>query len=171
MQIPSKKLKQRLLKCKKKSREEGLDMSLYKKLLVAGATMMASLTLTGYLGSGVSASVDDGSIASSRISYKQAKKKNKDGKVYKLAFFESRTTYDDEHLYYTIGYYSHGKIAYKNVSTKFSSDAFAEIIQADLDTPYVVETYGRWYIHRPPYSQMYNSPDTNISGKVSDKSE
>ena len=147
-------------------------MDLYKKLLVVGVSMMAGFLLNSSLNSGVSASIaNDNSIASSRISYQKSKKENKHNKVYKLAFFESRTTYDDEHLYYTIGYYSHGKVAYKNVSTKWTSDQFIEVIQADLDTPYVVETYGRWYIHRPPYSQMYNSPDTNISGKVSDKSE
>lgn len=146
-------------------------MGLYKKLLVVGVTVMASLTLNSYLDSGVSASVDDSSIASSRISYQKAKKENKHNKVYKLAFFESRTTYDDEHLYYTIGYYSHGKIAYRNVSTKWTSDQFVEVIQADLDTPYVVKTGSGWYIHRPPYSTIYNSQDTNISGKVSDKSE
>lgn len=146
-------------------------MGLHKKLLVVGVTVMASLTLNSYLDSGVSASVDDSSIASSRISYQKAKKENKHNKVYKLAFFESRTTYDDEHLYYTIGYYSHGKIAYRNVSTKWTSDQFVEVIQADLDTPYVVKTGRGWYIHRPPYSTIYNSQDTNISGEVSDKSE
>lgn len=146
-------------------------MGLHKKLLVVGVTVMANLTLNSYLDSGVSASVDDSSIASSRISYQKAKKENKHNKVYKLAFFESRTTYDDEHLYYTIGYYSHGKIAYRNVSTKWTSDQFVEVIQADLDTPYVVKTGRGWYIHRPPYSTIYNSQDTNISGKVSDKSE
>ncbi|WP_263850687.1 hypothetical protein [Ligilactobacillus salivarius] len=41
MQIPSKKLKQKLQKCKKINKKEVLDMSLYKKLLVAGAAMMA----------------------------------------------------------------------------------------------------------------------------------
>ena len=92
-------------------------------------------------------------------------------KVYKLAFFENRTTHDSDNLYYTIGYYLHGKIAYKNVSTETFGDKFAEVIQADLDTPYVVKTDNGWYIHRPPYSQMYNSQDTSISGKVSDKSE
>ena len=112
-------------------------MNLYKKWLVIGTTIMTGIILTGYLGSGASASVDDGSVASSRISYQKAKKENKHNKVYKLAFFESRTTYDDEHLYYTIGYYSHGKVAYKNVSTKLTSDQFVEVIQADLDTPYV----------------------------------
>lgn len=146
-------------------------MDLYKKLLVVGVSMMAGFLLNGYLGSGVSASVDDGSVASSRISYQKAKKENKHNKVYKLAFFESRTTYDDEHLYYTIGYYSHGKVAYKNVSTKWTSDQFVEVIQADLDTPYVVKTDRGWYIHRPPYSTLYNSQESNISGKVSDKSE
>lgn len=148
-------------------------MSLYKKLLVAGAAMMAGLTLNGYLGSGASANItSDNSIASSRISYKKAKKENKHNKVYKLAFLENRTTYyDDEDLFYTIGYYSHGKIAYKNVSTRFSSDRFVEVIQADLDTPYVVKTDYGWYIHRPPYSTMYNSPEANINGEVSDKSE
>lgn len=171
MQIPSKKLKLKLQKCKKKSKEEGLDMSLYKKLLVAGAAMMAGVTLTGCLDSGVSANSDPDTIASSRLSYKEAKKENTHSKVYKLAFFENRTTHDSDNLYYTIGYYSHGKIAYKNVSTETFGDKFAEVIQADLDTPYVVKTDNGWYIHRPPYSTMYNSPDANISGKVSDKSE
>lgn len=171
MLIPSKKLKQKLLKCRKKSRKEGLNMSLYKKLLVAGITMMAGVTLTGCLDSGVSANSDPDTIASSRLSYQKAKKENTHSKVYKLAFFENRTTHDSDNLYYTIGYYSHGKIAYKNVSTETFGDKFAEVIQADLDTPYVVKTDNGWYIHRPPYSTMYNSPDVNISGKVSDKSE
>lgn len=147
-------------------------MDLYKKLLVVGVSMMAGFLLNSSLNSGVSASIaNDNSIASSRISYQKSKKENKHNKVYKLAFFESRTTYDDENLYYTIGYYSHGKVAYKNVSTKWTSDQFVEVIQADLDTPYVVKTGRGWYIHRPPYSTVYNSQDTNISGKVSDKSE
>ena len=147
-------------------------MDLYKKLLVVGVSMMAGFLLNSSLNSGVSASIaNDNSIASSRISYQKSKKENKHNKVYKLAFFESRTTYDDEHLYYTIGYYSHGKVAYKNVSTKWTSDQFVEVIQADLDTPYFVKTGRGWYIHRPPYSTVYNSQDTNISGKVSDKSE
>ncbi|MYY65506.1 hypothetical protein FYL25_08915 [Lactobacillus salivarius] len=147
-------------------------MDLYKKLLVVGVSMMAGFLLNSSLNSGVSASItNDNSIASSRISYQKAKKENKHNKVYKLAFFESRTTYDDEHLYYTIGYYSHGKVAYKNVSTKWTSDQFIEVIQADLDTPYVVKTDQGWYIHRPPYSMLYNSQEANISGKVSDKSE
>ena len=147
-------------------------MDLYKKLLVVGVSMMAGFLLNSSLNSGVSASIaNDNSIASSRISYQKSKKENKHNKVYKLAFFESRTTYDDEHLYYTIGYYSHGKVAYKNVSTKWTSDQFVEVIQADLDTPYVVKTGRGWYIHRPPYSTVYNYQDTNISGKVSDKSE
>lgn len=147
-------------------------MDLYKNLLVVGVSMMAGFLLNSSLNSGVSASIaNDNSIASSRISYQKSKKENKHNKVYKLAFFESRTTYDDEHLYYTIGYYSHGKVAYKNVSTKWTSDQFVEVIQADLDTPYVVKTGRGWYIHRPPYSTVYNSQDTNISGKVSDKSE
>ena len=147
-------------------------MDLYKKLLVVGVSMMAGFLLNSSLNSGVSASIaNDNSIASSRISYQKSKKENKHNKVYKLAFFESRTTYDDEHLYYTIGYYSHGKVAYKNVSTKWTSDQFVEVIQADLDPPYVVKTGRGWYIHRPPYSTVYNSQDTNISGKVSDKSE
>lgn len=145
-------------------------MDLYKKLLVVGVSMMAGFLLNNSLDSGVSASSSD-EIAKSRISYQKSKKENKPNKVYKLAFFESRTTYDDEHLYYTIGYYSHGKIAYKNVSTKWTSDQFVEVIQADLDTPYVVKTGRGWYIHRPPYSTIYNSQDTNISGEVSDKSE
>ena len=76
MLIPSKKLKQKLLKCRKKSRKEGLNMSLYKKLLVAGITMMAGVTLTGCLDSGVSANSDPDTIASSRLSYQKAKKEN-----------------------------------------------------------------------------------------------
>ena len=76
MQIPSKKLKLKLLKCRKKSRKEGLNMSLYKKLLVDGITMMAGVTLTGCLDSGVSANSDPDTIASSRLSYQKAKKEN-----------------------------------------------------------------------------------------------
>ena len=76
MQIPSKKLKLKLLKCRKKSRKEGLNMSLYKKLLVAGITMMAGVMLTGCLDSGVSANSDPDTIASSRLSYQKAKKEN-----------------------------------------------------------------------------------------------
>lgn len=51
-------------------------MSLYKKLLVAGITMMAGVTLTGCLDSGVSANSDPDTIASSRLSYQKAKKEN-----------------------------------------------------------------------------------------------
>ena len=76
MLILSKKLKQKLLKYRKKSRKEGLNMSLYKKLLVAGITMMAGVTLTGCLDSGVSANSDPDTIASSRLSYQKAKKEN-----------------------------------------------------------------------------------------------
>ena len=75
-------------------------MSLYKKLLVAGITMMAGVTLTGCLDSGVSANSDPDTIASSRLSYQKAKKENTHSKVYKLAFFESRTTHDSYNLYY-----------------------------------------------------------------------
>lgn len=51
-------------------------MSLYKKLLVAGITMMAGVTLTGCLDSGVSANSNPDTIASSRLSYQKAKKEN-----------------------------------------------------------------------------------------------
>lgn len=51
-------------------------MSLYKKLLVDGITMMAGVTLTGCLDSGVSANSDPDTIASSRLSYQKAKKEN-----------------------------------------------------------------------------------------------
>lgn len=164
MLIPSKKLKQKLQKCKKISKEEGLNMSLYKKLLVAGVAMMAGLVLT-------SCSTDDESdnTANQKISYESAlKNKNKDDRVYKLAFFENKADDDINNQYFSLGYYKNGKLIQKELS---SYDKYSEVVDPALQTPYVViDDYGKYHVHRPPYS-MYNSPEANINGEVSDKSE
>ena len=164
MLILSKKLKQKLLKCRKKSRKEGLNMSLYKKLLVAGITMMAGLVLTA-------CSTDDESdnTANQKISYESAlKNKNKDDRVYKLAFFENKADDDINNQYFSLGYYKNGKLIQKELS---SYDKYSEVVDPALQTPYVViDDYGKYHVHRPPYS-MYNSPEANINGEVSDKSE
>ena len=164
MLILSKKLKQKLLKCRKKSRKEGLNMSLYKKLLVAGITMMAGLVLTA-------CSTDDESdnTANQKISYESAlKNKNKDDRVYKLAFFENKADDDINNQYFSLGYYKNGKLIQKELS---SYDKYSEVVDPALQTPYVViDDYGKYHVHRPPYS-MYNSPEANINGEVSDKSD
>lgn len=164
MLIPSKKLKQKLQKCKKISKEEGLNMSLYKKLLVAGVAMMAGLVLT-------SCSTDDESdnTANQKISYESAlKNKDKDDRVYKLAFFENKADDDINNQYFSLGYYKNGKLIQKELS---SYDKYSEVVDPALQTPYVViDDYGKYHVHRPPYS-MYNSPEANINGEVSDKSE
>lgn len=164
MLILSKKLKQKLLKCRKKSRKEGLNMSLYKKLLVAGITMMAGLVLTA-------CSTDDESdnTANQKISYESAlKNKDKDDRVYKLAFFENKADDDINNQYFSLGYYKNGKLIQKELS---SYDKYSEVVDPALQTPYVlIDDYGKYHVHRPPYS-MYNSPEANINGEVSDKSE
>ncbi|MDF4188265.1 hypothetical protein PV941_04150 [Ligilactobacillus salivarius] len=164
MQIPSKKLKQKLLKCKKKSKEEGLDMSLYKKLLVAGVAMMAGVVLTA-----CSADDESDNTANQKISYESAlKNKDKDDRVYKLAFFENKADDDIHNQYFSLGYYKNGKLIQKELD---SYDNYSEVIDPALQIPYVViDDSGEYHVHRPPYS-MYNSPETNISGKVSEKSE
>ena len=164
MLIPSKKLKQKLQKCKKISKEEGLNMSLYKKLLVAGVAMMAGLVLT-------SCSTDDESdnTANQKISYESAlKNKDKDDRVYKLAFFENKADDDIHNQYFSLGYYKNGKLIQKELD---SYDKYSEVVDPALQIPYVViDDSGEYHVHRPPYS-MYNSPEANINGEVSDKSE
>ena len=164
MLIPSKKLKQKLQKCKKISKEEGLNMSLYKKLLVAGVAMMAGLVLTA-------CSNDDESdnTANQKISYESAlKNKDKDDRVYKLAFFENKADDDIHNQYFSLGYYKNGKLIQKELD---SYDKYSEVVDPALQIPYVViDDSGEYHVHRPPYS-MYNSPETNINGEVSDKSE
>ena len=141
-----------------------LEMSLYKKLLVAGVAMMAGLVLTA-------CSNDDESdnTANQKISYESAlKNKNKDDRVYKLAFFENKADDDINNQYFSLGYYKNGKLIQKELS---SYDKYSEVVDPALQTPYVViDDYGKYHVHRPPYS-MYNSPEANINGEVSDKSD
>lgn len=164
MLILSKKLKQKLLKCKKKSKEEGLDMSLYKKLLTVGTIIMTGFVLTA-----CSADDESDNTANQKISYESAlKNKDKDDRVYKLAFFENKADDDIKNQYFSLGYYKNGKLIQKELD---SYDNYSEVIDPALQIPYVViDDYGEYHVHRPPYS-MYNSPETNISGEVSDKSE
>ena len=139
-------------------------MSLYKKLLVAGVAMMAGVVLTA-----CSADDESDNTANQKISYESAlKNKDKDDRVYKLAFFENKADDDIHNQYFSLGYYKNGKLIQKELD---SYDNYSEVIDPALQIPYVViDDSGEYHVHRPPYS-MYNSPETNISGKVSEKSE
>lgn len=110
-----------------------------------------------------------GIFATHHLSYEQmvAKcKSKKEGRVYKLAYFENRATSDEDSQYFSLGYYKKGKMVSKGLS---SLDFFKEIIDPNLKTPYVVKDGETYYIHRPPYS-LYNQDELQIGGKVSGKS-
>lgn len=141
-----------------------LKMSLYKKLLVAGVAMMAGIVLTA-----CSADDESDNTANQKISYESAlKNKDKDDRVYKLAFFENKADDDIHNQYFSLGYYKNGKLIQKELD---SYDKYSEVVDPALQIPYVViDDSGEYHVHRPPYS-MYNSPETNINGEVSDKSE
>lgn len=90
----------------------------------------------------------------------------KEGQVYKLAYFENRANDDIDNQYFSLGYYKNGKIISKDLST---GNSFKEIIDPNIKTPYVVKYGEIYYIHRPPYS-LYNQDELKIEGKVNDKS-
>lgn len=118
------------------------------------------------------ASLNENEMAKARWTYAKQKRKNHHAHVWKLAYFEPYSTDDDETSYYTIGWWVKGKVHQTDVDSH-SLDSFREVIDANLDTPYVVKTSGghsTWYIHRPPYSTLYNAPDSGINGKVVEKS-
>lgn len=136
--------------------------------LIAGAFVGLSLTAlsTPLI---AHASMDANDMAKARWTYATQKRKNHHAHVWKLAYFEPYTTDDDNTSYYTIGWWSKGKVHQTDVDSR-SFDSFREVIDANLDTPYVVKVDKAWYIHRPPYSTLYNAPDSGINGKVSEKS-
>lgn len=112
---------------------------------------------------------EKGVFATHRLSYEKMVAKcqsKKEGRVYKLAYFENRATSDIHRQYFSLGYYKNGKIISKGLS---SVDFFREIIDPNLKTPYVVKDGVAYYIHRPPYS-LYNQDELQIEGKVNDKS-
>lgn len=109
--------------------------------------------------------------SAAKITYQQARN---DSKAYKLAFFENRITNSARTQYFTLGYYKGHKLVQKNLASDWMdkdgdvnhNNYFQEIIDPKLNTPYVVIKDGKYYIHRPPYSQ-YNQP--LIKGKVTEK--
>lgn len=106
-----------------------------------------------------------------RMSYETAKKQS--GKTYKLAFLENRASNDSDDAYYTLGYYSGGKIKTVNFDTS-EANSFIEVIDPNLKTPFVqIKTHKHemgvaYYIHRPPYN-MYNQP--TMKGHVTAKQD
>lgn len=137
--------------------------------LIAGALVGFSLTSlsTPLL---AHASLDENTMAKARWTYAKQKRQNHHAHVWKLAYFEPYSTDQDDTSYYTIGWWVKGKVHQTDVDSR-SFDQFREVIDANLDTPYVVRTSkGDWYIHRPPYSTLYNAPNSGIDGKVVEKS-
>lgn len=116
----------------------------------------------------------DSSNGRTKLSYRQAKKRWKH--VHKLAFFENESSDSTDTTYYALGYYVHGKLYQYTLDS--NNDAWQEIVDPNLKTPYVVinnndnnnnRAFGRdtvIAIHRPPYN-MYNQPA--VSGKVTAK--
>lgn len=137
------------------------------RLLIAGAFVGFSLAgLTTPLIAHASLAEND--MARARWTYATQKRKNHHSHVWKLAYFEPYVTDNNDNSYYTIGWWVKGKVHQTDVN---SLDNFREVIDANLDTPYVVKTSrGGWYIHRPPYNTLYNAPNSGIDGKVSEKS-
>lgn len=138
--------------------------NLYKKLLIVGTIIMTGFVLTA-----CSADDESDNTANQKISYESAlKNKDKDDRVYKLAFFKNKADDDIHNQYFSLGYYKNGKLIQKELD---SYDNYSEVIDPALQIPYVViDDSGEYHVHRPPYS-MYNSPEANINGEVSDKSE
>lgn len=109
-------------------------------------------------------SVDYGT---SQISYQKARKRWKH--VHKLAYFENESSDSDDRVYYGMGWYYKGRL--RTCTLDSDGDAWQEIVDPNLTTPYVVfEKPGMGtsnvVIHRPPYN-LYNQPQ--VSGKVTEK--
>ena len=111
----------------------------------------------------------DSSNGRTKLSYQQAKKRWKH--VHKLAFFENESSDSTDTTYYALGYYIHGKLYQYTLDS--DNDAWQEIVDPNLKTPYVVINNDRSLshdtaiaIHRPPYN-FYNQPA--VSGKVTAK--
>lgn len=100
--------------------------------------------------------------------------KAKKGKKYNLAFFENKATNSASTQYYELGYYKNARLVQKQLASDWiddrghvnHNDYYQEIVDPDVKTPYVIIKDGKYYIHRPPYTQ-YNQP--LIKGKVTAK--
>lgn len=141
-------------------------MKIRKVVLVA--LMLSAILLTGCESKG--REQEKGVFATYHLSYEKMVAKcqsKKEGRVYKLAYFENRANSDIHSQYFSLGYYKNGKMISKGLS---SVDYYKEIIDPNLKTPYVVKDGETYYIHRPPYS-LYNQDELQIEGKVNDKSE
>lgn len=135
----------------------------FRKVMLV-ALMSSAILLTGCKRHGQQVE----HFATHHLSYeKMTVKCQKEGQVYKLAYFENRANSDIDNQYFSLGYYKNGKIISKDLST---GNSFKEIIDPNIKTPYVVKYGEIYYIHRPPYS-LYNQDELKIEGKVNDKSE
>ncbi|MCL8206203.1 hypothetical protein M5361_13780 [Ligilactobacillus agilis] len=136
----------------------------FRKVLLV-TLMSSAILLTACESRGQEQRVED--FATHHLSYrKMVAKCQKEGQVYKLAYFENRANDNIDIQYFSLGYYKNGKIISKDLSSK---NVFKEIIDPNIKTPYVVKYGGIYYIHRPPYS-LYNQDELQIGGKVSGKS-
>lgn len=141
-------------------------MSFRKVVLVALMSSAILLTACESRGQEQRAEV----FATHHLSYEKMVAKcqsKKEGRVYKLAYFENRATNDEDSQYFSLGYYRNGKIVSKGLYS--GQDFYREIIDPNLKTPYVVKDGVTYYIHRPPYS-LYNQDELQIEGRVNDKS-
>lgn len=139
-------------------------MKIRKVVLVA--LMSSAILLTGCESRGQKQQRVE-HFATHHLSYKKMVAKcQKEGQVYKLAYFENRADDDIDSQYFSLGYYKNGKIISKDLSSR---NVFEEIIDPNIKTPYVVKYGEIYYIHRPPYS-LYNQDELKIGGEVSDKS-
>lgn len=96
------------------------------------------------------------------ISYQKMKKQN--NRTYPLVYFENVANSFRESSSYVIGYKKNGVVVKKAFDGGFEN--YKEIVDPDLDVPYVVINDGDYYIHRPPY---YIFNQEKVEGEVSEK--
>lgn len=97
------------------------------------------------------------------ISYQRMKRQNK--RTYPLVYFENVADIFSERSSYAIGYKKeNGAVVKKTLNA--DSENYKEIVDPDLDVPYVVIDGIDYYIHRPPY---YIFDQEKVEGEVSEK--
>ncbi len=96
------------------------------------------------------------------ISYQKMKEQNKE--TYPLLYFENVANSFRSDPSYALGYKDNGTVTKKTFDGGF--DHYKEIVDPDLDVPYVVIYDRTYYIHRPPY---YSYNQEKVEGEVSEK--
>ncbi|MHB9953611.1 hypothetical protein [Ligilactobacillus murinus] len=97
------------------------------------------------------------------ISYQKMKKQNK--RTYPLVYFENVANTFKGSPSYVIGYRKENGVVVKK-TLNADSENYKEIVDPDLDVPYVVIDGIDYYIHRPPY---YIFNQEKVEGEVSEK--